>query len=428
MIPRGMDIVFLVGAILTVAYIGGRLANRIRLPEVTGYIFAGIALKLTFTNLNLISASRLHELVSHNLGPIPHITLALIAFVIGGSLPIEQIRRLGRGIAWIGLTEGFGAFVCVALLIFVLTPLVWVVPSIEGVSQTKTVLAFALLLGALSAATAPAATVAVIRELRARGDVTTTLLGVVGLDDAVALFIFTFANAIATALVAIASKTVGSLPSIILVPLLEVIGSAVLGVGMGVLAHYGSRFFRSKRETIVGGLGFVLLSGGTAMALGLSPLFTNMLAGLTLINVSGRNIRIFRSLEDIEAPIYAMFFTLAGTHLEFENLGKLGILGAVYIIARIGGKVIGVRIGARIGRASATVSKYLGFGLLPQAGVAIGLVLVAKGNPAFAPFAPMMTNIILGTVAINEIIGPPFAARALRKAGEVPMPKRTQQT
>jgi len=419
MIQEGEDLLFLVGGILTIAYIGGRLSNRFRLPEVTGYIFAGILLKLILSWTGIIAPDRLDALLSEHLGQVPQMTLALIAFVIGGSLPIGQLRRLGRGIAWIGLTEGFGAFICVGLLILLLTPFVWTMPSIDGVSPIKSVLAFALLLGALSAATAPAATVAVIRELRARGDVTTTLLGVVGLDDAVALFIFTFASATAASLLVSASQAAVGLVEMVVYPLIEVFGAAILGIAMGFLAHWGSRFFRSKRETIVGGLGFVLLSGGTAVAFGLSPLFTNMLAGFTLINLSPRNIRFFRSLEDVEAPIYAMFFALAGTHLAFENLGKLGILGAVYVVGRLTGKVAGVKIGAKLGRASPTVGKYLGLGLLPQAGVAIGLVLVTKSNPAFASFAPMMTNIILGTVAVNEIIGPPFTAYALKKAGEV---------
>ncbi len=424
MIQEGADLIFLVGGILTIAYIGGRLSNRFRLPEVTGYILTGILLKLLLSWTGVIAPDRLDVLLTERLGQVPQMTLALIAFVIGGSLPIGQLKRLGRGIAWIGLMEGLGAFVCVGLLIFLITPFVWTMPSIDGVSPIKSVLAFALLLGALSAATAPAATVAVIRELRARGDVTTTLLGVVGLDDAVALFIFTFASATAASLVVSASQAALGFAKMVVYPLIQILGAAILGIAMGFIAHYGSRFFRSKRETIVGGLGFVFLSGGTAVALGLSPLFTNMLAGFTLINLSPRNIRFFRSLEDVEAPIYAVFFALAGTHLVFEDLGMLGILGLIYVVARLAGKVAGVKIGAKFGHAPRTVSKYLGLGLLPQAGVAIGLVLIAKSNPAFASFAPMMTNIILGTVAVNEIIGPPFTAYALRKAGEVGQTKR----
>ncbi len=419
MIPEGPDLVFLVGLILTVAFIGGRLSNRVRLPEVTGYIFVGIFLKLFLDLLGLIEHERLELLLGEHLGQIPQMTLALIAFIIGGSLPIGRLKRLGRGIAWIGMMEGFGAFVCVTVLTFLIAPHVWAVPPTEGISPIKSVFAFALLLGALSAATAPAATVAVIRELRARGDVTTTLLGVVGFDDAVALFIFTFASAIASGLLAVGARVGSGFYETVALPLIDIFGAALLGIGMGFVAHWGSRFARSKRETTVGALGFVLLSGGIAIGLGISPLFTNMFAGFTLINFSSRNIRIFRSLGDIDAPIYAMFFTLAGTHLEFSNLGMLGAIGAVYVVARFGGKLFGVRIGARLGHSSPIVGKYLGFGLLPQAGVAIGLVLVAQTNPAFASFAPMLTNIILGTVAVNELVGPPLTAYALRKAGEV---------
>ncbi|RLC48143.1 MAG: hypothetical protein DRH70_01695 [Candidatus Coatesbacteria bacterium] len=419
MIPEGADLVFLVGLILMVAFIGGRLANRVRLPEVTGYILVGIFLKLLVDLLGLIEHERLELLLGEHLGQIPQMTLALIAFIIGGSLPIDQLKRLGRGIAWIGMMEGFGAFVCVTSVTFVVAPYVWAVPPIEGISPIKLVFAFALLLGALSSATAPAATVAVIRELRARGDVTTTLLGVVGFDDAVALFIFTFATAIASGLLAVGAQAGSDLYEIVALPLIDIFGAAVLGIGMGFVANWGSRFAKTKRETTVGALGFVLLSGGIAIGLGVSPLFTNMFAGFTLINLSPRNIRIFRALSDIDAPIYAMFFTLAGTHLEFSNLGMLGALGAVYIVARFGGKLLGVRIGARLGHAPSTVGRYLGFGLLPQAGVAIGLVLVAQTNPSFASFAPMLTNIILGTVAVNELVGPPLTVYALRKAGEV---------
>ena len=418
MIPEGPDLVFLVGLVLTVAFIGGRLSNRVRLPEVTGYIFVGIFLKLFVDLLGLIEHQRLELLLGEHLGQVPQITLALIAFIIGGSLPIGRLKRLGRGIAWIGMMEGFGAFFCVTLATFVVAPHVWAAPPIEGISPIKSVLAFALLLGALSAATAPAATVAVIRELRARGDVTTTLLGVVGFDDAVALFIFTFVSATASGLLSAGLQVSSSLYETVALPLIEIAGAALLGIGMGFVAHFGSRFFRSKRETTVGALGFVLLSGGVAIGLGVSPLFTNMFAGFTLINLSPRNIRIFRSLSDIDAPIYAMFFTLAGTHLEFSNLGMLGALGAIYVVARFGGKLLGVRVGARLGHASPKVGKCLGFGLLPQAGVAIGLVLLAKANPAFASFAPMLTNIILGTVAVNELVGPSLTAYALRKAGE----------
>ncbi|MCD6328481.1 cation:proton antiporter [bacterium] len=424
MIPAGADLIFFVGIILTIAYIGGRLSNRLKFPEVTGYILAGILLKFLLPACKMISVERLHALIREDLGEIPEMTLALIAFVIGGSLPIERVKRLGRGIAWIGLFEGFGAFLCVTLLILVFAPLVWNMPSIEGVSHLKAIVAFAILLGAFSAATAPAATVAVIRELRARGDLTTTLLGVVGLDDAVALVIFTFANAIAVSLLASASQMAGGLLSMLVLPLIKILGAAILGIAMGFLMRFGAKFFRNKRETIVGGLGFIFLSGGTAMAFGLSPLFTNMLAGFTLINLSSRNIQFFRSLEDIESLIYAMFFTLAGAHLEFENLGMLSVLGAIYVVGRILGKVGGVRVGAKLGHSSKLVAKYLGLGLLPQAGVAIGLVLIAADEPAFQSFAPIMTSIVLGTVAINEIIGPPFTAYGLKKAGEASTTKR----
>jgi len=419
MIREGADLIFLVGIILAVAYAGGKVSKRFKFPEVTGYIIAGIVLKYILESLGLIGPDRLEFLLSDVLGPIPEVTLSLIAFVIGGSLPIDQLRRLGKGIALIGLAEGFGAFVCVAGSIFLLAPLVWRIPCREPVGAVYAGAAFALLLGAFSSATAPAATVAVIRELRARGDFTTTLLGVVGFDDAVALFIFTFASTTAAQLASPGVRKATFAPGVLGAPFVILILSAALGAAMGCCVHLIARSFRGKREASVAGLGLVLLSGGVAMALGLSPLFANMFCGFTLINLSRTNQRVFRSIEEIDAPIFALFFTLAGTHLDFQNLSRLGILGAIYFSARLAGKLVGVKVGSAAARASTAVGRYLALGLCPQAGVAIGLVLIAQKNPAFSAFAPMMTNIVLGTVAINEIVGPPLTAYALRRAGDV---------
>jgi Kef-type K+ transport system membrane component KefB len=157
------------------------------------------------------------------------------------------------------------------------------------------------------------------------------------------------------------------------------------------------------------------------MDLHLSPLMTNMVAGLVLVNLSSKNERVFRMLEPLEAPVYAAFFALAGTELNLKLLASIGGLGCVYIVARFAGKYFGALLGASVARSAPAIRKYLGLCLFPQAGVAIGLVMIAQQTPAFAssPDAVRMVTIVLASVLVNELIGPPIARYAIFRSGEI---------
>jgi len=209
--------------------------------------------------------------------------------------------------------------------------------------------------------------------------------------------------------------------SSMLKPLWELGGSVLIGLVVGYIMHRLVVNRRDRNEMIVIVLGFVLFCSAVTMDLHLSPLMTNMVVGLTLVNLSAKNERIFRLLEPLEAPIYAAFFALAGTGLQLKLLARVGVLGCVYIVARIAGKYFGSLLGAGIARSSPVIRKYLGLCLFPQAGVAIGLVMIAQQNTYIASSADavQMVTIVLASVLVNELIGPPIARYAIFRSGEI---------
>ncbi|MCK5557547.1 MAG: cation:proton antiporter, partial [Candidatus Hydrogenedentes bacterium] len=201
----------------------------------------------------------------------------------------------------------------------------------------------------------------------------------------------------------------------------QLAGSVLIGLAMGYVVHRLVANRRDRNEIIVIVLGFVLFCSAISIDLHLSPLMTNMVAGLVLVNLSAKNERVFRMLEPLEAPIYAAFFALAGTQLQLRLLASIGVLGSVYILARLAGKYFGALLGASVAHSAPVIRKYLGLCLFPQAGVAIGLVMIAQRDPAFAssPYAVQMVTIVLASVLVNELIGPPIARYAIFQSGEV---------
>ena len=390
------NVIFGAGILLVCGFFGGKLAQRLKLPSITGYIVTGLLLGPSVLKL-------VPDTVAAQLEPIPHIALGLIAISIGGRFSIRQIRALGRDTVSITFFQLVGTFTIVAVLLVVF-----------GAS-----LPVALLLGAIASATAPAATVAVISEYKARGQMTDTLLATVALDDAGCVVLFSVIAAVCAVLAGGTSRSI--LLSSMLKPLWELGGSVLIGLVVGYIMHRLVVNRRDRNEMIVIVLGFVLFCSAVTMDLHLSPLMTNMVVGLTLVNLSAKNERIFRLLEPLEAPIYAVFFALAGTGLQLKLLARVGVLGCVYIVARIAGKYFGSLLGAGIARSSPVIRKYLGLCLFPQAGVAIGLVMIAQQNTYIASSADavQMVTIVLASVLVNELIGPPIARYAIFRSGEV---------
>jgi len=298
----------------------------------------------------------------------------------------------------------------VTLLLAFLSPFILTIPN-ATFSQTYFPMAF--IIGAISCATAPAAIIAIINGYRAKGPLTTTLLAVVALDDAIAVIAFAIALGICQPLVIGAAGI--SLYQVLGVPFLHIAASIVIGIVSGFALINIAKLVRTRELLLVVVFGMIMLCIGVTNLLGISAILANMVAGFVVVNKAREN-GMFLAIEGIEDVIFAMFFVLAGLHFDLGVIQAAGILALLIVLGRFSGKYLGARAGATISHASGTVKKYLGLALLPKAGVTIGLALVAKS--AFPAFGAILMNAILASVIINELVAPPLAKYAIFKAGE----------
>jgi Kef-type K+ transport system membrane component KefB len=383
------------GVILFFALLAGHLVKYLRIPEVTGYILAGVAVGPSFlgwiTHENLVSLEVFSE-----------VALGLILFSIGSVFELSRFRVIGRRAGLVTTAESLLAGVLVAAgMLFAGQP--WTV---------------SLLLGAISMETAAASTLMVIRECNAAGDLTETLTGVIALNNICCLVFFSLG-----ATVIDLSSTTGSQANIgravfeSIFPLVwQLIGSVALGFLIGVLLSVWASHVKEQGETLILMAGSVLLCVGFAQWLDLSPLIASLAVGATMVNLSGRSRRLFNALSRTDPPLYAIFFVIAGADLNLDLLTKLGVLGAVYVGGRTIGKFMGTRIAARRAGLSPEVQRLLGFAMFSQAGLAIGLVLVT--NERFPDIGPIVTTVVRASVAGFELVGPLAARFALIQSGE----------
>ncbi|RKZ01423.1 MAG: cation:proton antiporter [Candidatus Hydrothermota bacterium] len=382
------------GIIFLSGFIVFRFITKLRIPSVTGNLLMGIIIGQEF--LDLVS----HQILSAS-SFISNIVLGLIAFSIGQNFSIESFKRIGKQVIYISVAEAVGAWLTVT----------FVFATILGKP-----LYVSILFGAIASATAPAATVMVIREYKAKGLFTNTLLGVVAIDDAWCLMIFSISLAIARALSAHAGGSV-LLFEAALKGIVEIIGAFLLGMASAWVFSKFARFIRTPTELQVYTLGFIFLTVGLAINFGLSILLSAMALGTTIVNISRMRDKFFNTLNNIEAPLYLLFFILAGANLEVSALKSIGLIGLTYLFFRVLGKVVGAYIGATLGKAAPKIRKYIGFALVPQAGVALGVALVAKSD--FPEVGRIIFNTIITTTVIYELVGPMFTRFALLKAGEI---------
>lgn len=388
-----MSIVFFLGFILLAGFGAGKLINYLKLPAVTGYLLIGLLVGPSL--LGLVSAETMELLA-----PINTIALSIIAFLIGDEFSFKQLKKCGKSAILIAIFEVLGAFACVTLTLHFLA----------GVE-----LYIALIFGAISSATAPAATIMVLREYKAKGPLTDNLLAVVAIDDALCLIVFGLATAVAKV---ISGKVTGGVAAMIAAPIWELLGSLLLGGVFAVVLMTVSRRFREQYDKLVVALGMIFAVAGIAEFFHLSSLLACMAMGCAAVNLVPKETdRVFRIIKSIDTPIYVLFFVAAGANLHLGVLAKVGLIGVAYIISRVLGKMLGAAFGAKLGQASSTVRKYLGLGLVPQAGVAIGVTLLVQQD--FPEIAGFVTTVILGSVVVYEIIGPFCSKLAITKAGEV---------
>ena len=390
-----------------------RLAKLVQLPAVTAYLVAGILVgpyllgALGIKGLGFVS---MEDVESYGL--LADAALGFIAFSIGNEFRLSQLKQTGKQATIVGI---FQAVFTTLLVDAALIGLHFLIPD-------KLPLPAAIVLGAVASATAPAATLMVVRQYKAKGPVTDILLPVVALDDAVGLILFAISFGVAKALI---SGSV-DLISVLVEPLLEVVLSLGLGFGMGMLFTYFERFFHSRSKRLSMSVTFVLLTVALSMLkfeiggvhIAFSSLLVCMMLGTVFCNLCDFSEELMDRLDRWTAPLFILFFVISGAELELATFRDIVVvcIGLVYILFRSLGKYTGAGISARISHCDPKIVKYLGITLLPQAGVALGMAIKAE---ALGEEGRIVTNIILFSVLIYELIGPFLTKMALAKAGEI---------
>lgn len=383
-------LMYLAIAIL-LSLLSSKLVKLLKLPNVTGYLIVGL-LAGPYC-LGIIPAGTIGEL-----GIIPTVALGFIAFSIGAQFKLSFLKKVGKTPIVIAICESLGAVIVVDAALIL----------------TGNDVSFSLCLGAIAAATAPAATLMVVKQYKARGELTDTLLAVVAIDDATALMFFGISTAIAKS---IDSGGVDSLIMTILKPLGEILASIALGAVIGFVYRWLVKWFTGRGNRLAATYAMVFLCVGLGEMLGLSALLICMMLGAMLANTSSVCDVIFEMTDRMTPPIFMLFFFLSGAQLDLSILPGVGLIGVVYVVFRVIGKVSGAWIGGKMSHASEKTQKYLGYALVPQAGVAIGLATTAMTVvPEYGSY--IRTIILCGTV-IYELTGPVITKMALKKAGEI---------
>ena len=412
---------------LSIAMLAGLMMSRLtkvwNLPAVTAYLVAGILIgpyclgQLGIPGLGFIS----HEDVT-SYSIVSEAALGFIAVAMGNEFRLSELKHIGRKAVVIAIFQAVVAtiFVDIALI------------SLHFIMPEKLPLSCAITLGAVATATAPAATLMVVKQYKADGPLTKMLLPVVALDDVVGLIVFAISFGIAKALEHGALDIV----SIIVNPLVEVVASLILGALIGLLFHFTEQFFHSRSKRMTISVTYVFLAVALSMAefhLGpvtveFSSLLVCMMMGTIFCNLCDFSEELMERMDRWTGPIMVLFFVISGADLEFSVFSDWAIIlvGVVYILFRSAGKIVGANISAKFMKTEPTIQKYLGITLLPQAGVALGMTLTAMslGEPGV-----IIRSVALFAVLVYELVGPLLTRIALEKAGEItekPIPARMQ--
>ncbi|RKZ08676.1 hypothetical protein DRQ25_08435 [Candidatus Fermentibacteria bacterium] len=399
----------LVGIAVSFGLYTGKAVRRIGLPSLIGYMILG-----TLMGASVLKIFPMETV--HGLSFITDIALGFVAFSIGLELSLHTLSKLGKSIGLIIIFESLMALILVTAGVFALTG----------------DLPLSLVFGSLAPATAPAGTIAVIQECKAKGNLTKALYAVAGFDDGVAIVLFGFAMAAAKVL--LLSESSGFSPGFSLAgtigkPLFEIIISLVLGCVLGLVFTWLIKRLRSRDEIPALTFGLIAIGTGLAAQFHLSLILVNMSIGFIVINKTpiGMGRTISGPLRPLMPILFILFFFLAGAHLDLSLLPQIGTIGVVYILARSAGKITGARLGAVIGGADQNIKNYLGPGLLSQAGVAIGLSLIVFQEFQDMPGTHAVTigrsavTTIAATCIFFEIVGPILTKYVLKKAGEIPV-------
>ena len=406
---------------ISVAMFAGLMMSRVvkplKLPAVTGYLIAGLLIGpfvlgalgmdgLGFTSLKKVEGLKI----------ISEVALGFIAFDIGNEFRLSQLKAIGKKATVIAVIQALSATVlvdCSILILHLLMP-------------DKITVPVALTLGAVATATAPAATLMVVNQYKAKGPLVDILLPIVALDDAVGLIVFAVSFGIAKSL---SSGVAISIISVLINPMLEVVGSFALGTILGLIYTFVEKFFHSRSKRLSVAITFVILAvalsklemrfPGSELEIGFSPLLVCMMLATIFCNICPSSEELMAKTERWTAPLFILFFVLSGAELDLSvfKSGAVVLVGVVYIIFRSAGKILGATFSSKLMKCEPTVQKYLGITLLPQAGVALGMSIQVAAE--LGQEGAIIRSIILFSVLIYELVGPLLTKIALTKAGEI---------
>jgi Kef-type K+ transport system membrane component KefB len=394
-----LNTLLIFGIALILGIVVARFMDELSTPHVVGFILLGVLLGDSF--LHLIPLSKAEEL-----SPIADLALGFIGFGMGEHLLISDLRKLGKSLIAISLLESFGAYVFV----------------FAGVYLFSKSLPLSMMLASLASATAPAATVDVLRQYQSEGPLTTTLLAVVGIDDAIALLLFSITTPIA---LTYAGGTSISILSQITIPLVHIFGSVILGIACAFPVDFFVLRMDNNEEILLFMISSVLVVVGISIWLHLSVILAALVFGTATINLEHTHAEHVSNTIDRVSPIlYILFFVVVGARLDIRLITDVGLVAIAYLIFRALGKVSGAYLGARLSNSGATVQKYLGMTLLSQAGVAVGLALsiaseVSNVGAQGESFEKTIITTIIATTLVVQLVGPILTRMAIFRAGEV---------
>lgn len=378
------EILIAIGSMMLLGLMTDYLGRRTFLPRVTLLLLFGILIGPKGFDL-------IPNVIISNFELITNIALVMVGFLIGGKLTRKMLVRNGKEVIWLSFGAVTGSVIVVMLALYLF-----------GVPAEV-----AILFGCIATATAPAATMDVVEESEIKSRFTKLLVSIVAVDDAWGLILFSIGIAIAGIIVG-----ADGLTTPILLALKETLGAVLLGLLLGLIAAYLTGRVHPGRPILLEALGIVFLCGGLAIWFELSYLIASIVMGMTIANLASHHKRAFHEIENIEPPFLILFFIMAGALLEF-NLTEVGLLAIVYILARVIGKIIGAKFGGLLAGSHQSVQNWMGVALLPQAGVAMGMALLASHY--FPEYRQLFLSVTISTTVIFELFGPVLTNMALKK-------------
>jgi len=400
-----------VGMILFMGFIMGEIADIIKLPKVTGYIIGGIILNPQLTHI-------ISENFIDNAAIATNMALAFITFSVGGTLLSSKIKQLGKSILLITFFEAEFALLAVVVGFIIIF---YFFPGLLSVAAISMGVPMAILMGVLASPTDPTATLAVTHQYNAKGEVSSTIMGVAAFDDVFGILNFSLGIAVARMFI-VPARHAFNIHSSIVAPLVSIAGGVALGVVFGFVINFISMRVKRQEEgtLIVIILAMLALCFGLANRFNVDELLATMTSGIIVVNFNPLQEKIFTLLERYtEELIFIFFFTLSGMHLNLSVISSVSVLILIFVLLRALGKMSGAVYGAYLAHSSAKIKRYTAFGLLPQGGIVIGLALLVKSYNDFESLSDILIATVIGATVIHELLGPVMARFALKKAGEI---------